>query len=92
MRKFAEFTSSVLVYHTTRHGRHRSQYRYLNFGDALSLAQLTFLESKDYVIRPHPRNKRCVADNRFELFVDTDVLTERDDTIITLLFDNVRFR
>ena len=31
-------------------------------------------------------------ESKFELFVDTDVLTERDDIIIALLFDNVRFR
>jgi hypothetical protein len=95
MRKFAEFTSDKLLYQRIRHSRHRNRYRYLNLEDVLSSAQLTFLESKDYVIRPHPvnRNVRSVmCDNKFELFVDTDVLTERDDTIITLLFDNVSFR
>jgi hypothetical protein len=92
MQKFAEFTSSVLVYQKIRSSLNRNKYRYINFNDVLSPAQLTFLESKDYVIRPHPQNKHFVTDNRFELFVDTDVLTERDDTIITLLFDNVSFR
>jgi hypothetical protein len=94
MQKFAEFTSASLRYYRTQNRRSRSQYQFINLEDVLSLAQLTFLESKDYVIRPHPQNDRVAnwRDNKYELFMDTDVLTERDDTIITLLFDNVSFR
>jgi hypothetical protein len=91
MRKFAEFTSKALIYTKSTHHR-RSRYRFCNLEDALSPAQLTFLENKYYKIRPHPQNKRSGVENKFELFFDTSTLTERDDTIITLLFDNARFR
>jgi hypothetical protein len=95
MRKFAEFTSGKLLYQRIRHSRHRNRYRYLNLEDVLSSAQLSFLESKACVIRPHPENRNArsvMCDNKFELFVDTDMLTEREDIIIALMFDNVRFR
>lgn len=94
MQKFAEFKSGVLICQRIRRRHQRFQYRFVNLAEVLSPAQLSFLESKDYTMRPHPRNGlyRSSQDNRFELFVDNNVLTERDDTIISLLFDSSDFR
>jgi hypothetical protein len=92
MLKLAEFTSDTLIYHKLRHNR-RYRYEFININEVLSAAQLFFLESKNYHIRPHPSNSRKPNNSRvYELFFEADSLTELDDTIICLLFDNARFK
>ena len=50
-------------------------------GAALSPAQFRFIEDKNATFRPHPRHSPTV-----EVFIDEHTLTERDWTIIRLLF------
>ena len=48
---------------------------------AFDPAQRQFLEKHSYTARPHPRHNPTV-----EIFIDEHILTERDWTVIRLLF------
>jgi hypothetical protein len=93
MRKILEI-NSVEVYSRTGafgHLGHRAYTRKPNTGNqhlhdawiraALTPAQFVFNENKITTFRPHPRHNPTV-----EVYVDEQELTDRDWTIIHLLF------
>lgn len=84
MRKITEIDALTVYQQTGVHPwQYTSKYR-LNpewCEQAFTTPQLRFLEKHSYTARPHPRHNPTI-----ELFIDEQTLTERDWTLIRLMF------